>query len=393
MSAKSAIWLIFLIAIINAGPINAQETNLRETSDEMKKSFQFTFIYPMGTNGSLSGQISNNFSVNLLAGVNGGVNAFEFGAFANINHGDVSGFQLAGFTNINIGNTRALQIGGFYNQNKEFNGSQIAGFLNNNIGNSNGLQLAGFANISNGYFEGCQLAGFINTNTSLANGVQIAGFTNITGGNSKGVQIAGFSNVSNDINGFQLAGFINIAHKVKGMQLSFINFADSVEGLSFGFISIVRNGYHRAEISVNESLFSNLSFKIGLNQLYNIFTGGFKQSNSDLYWSFGYGIGSVIAISPRMNINIDAVCQQVIKNSWQFEYLNLLNSLRINASFKLGKRIELAAGPTFNVLVSDILYSEEIGSVDEYVPYCFYDEVHGHYSIKMFPGFNAAIRF
>ncbi len=351
----------------------AQETSLQKE----KKPFQFTFIYPMGTNGTNSTRYSNDFSLNLLGGFNGGVNACEIGAFANINHGNVFGFQVAGFTNVNIGNGTCFQAAGFYNQNNEFNGGQFAGFLNTNIGNSSGMMGAGFANIVNGNMNGWQLAGFVNTTKKESNGAQFAGFANVT----------------KDLNGVQLAGFINVAKKVKGVQLGFINVADSVDGVSIGFLSIVKKGYHRIELGANESLYANLTFKIGTEHFYNIFTGGFNQSHFNTYWSFGYGIGSVFAIHPKINLNLDLTCQQINENQWITDKINLLNTLHINASFKFTKLLELAVGPSFNVFVSEFDYAEGIGTSSTFVPYCFYDQVSDKYSVQMYIGFNAAIRF
>jgi len=384
---------IISVLILISVNIIAQDSIQKQNVAKEKKAFQFTFIYPMGTNGTNSPNCSNDISLNILGGFNGGVNACELGAFANINHGDVNGFQVAGFTNVNIGNTTGFQYAGFYNQNKEFNGGQIAGFLNTNVGNCAGLMGAGFANVVKGDMKGWQLAGFINTNTSKIEGAQLAGFTNIANGNVKGAQVAGFANVAKDINGAQLAGFINVAQKVKGAQLGFINIADSVDGASIGFLSIVKNGYHRIEFGANESLYANLTFKIGTNNFYNIFTSGLKFDHSKVYWSYGYGVGSVFAVHPKVNLNFDLFCQQINENQFHTENVNLLNTFRLNASYKLTDLIELVAGPSFNVFVSEFDHTEGIGSSNTFVPYSFYDQVHNNYSVKMYIGFNAAIRF
>ena len=326
-----------------------------------KRAFQFTFIYPMGTNGINAENYSNTVSFNLLGGLNGGVGAFELGAFANVNKGDVIGFQAAGFTNVNIGNKTGLQLAGFYNQNNVFNGCQYSGFLNNNIGETHGAQFAGFANV-------------------VCNNV-------------KGAQLSGFANVAKDINGAQLTGFINVARKVKGVQLGFINFADSVDGVSIGFLSFVKNGYNRLELGANESLFANLTLKLGTQHFYNIFTSGFKQINNTTYWSYGYGIGTMFVVRPKTNLNIDFISQQVNANHFETNRLNLLNTARLNLSYEFAKHLELVAGPSFNVFVSEFDYKESIGTNSKFVPYCFYDQVHDNMSIKMYVGFNAAIRF
>jgi len=372
---------------------DASKEEIIEPSTKKTRPFQFTFFYPLGTNGTNSPKYSNDISLNLLAGYNGGVNAMEVGAFANVNTSDVKGFQGAGFVNVNIGKTSGVQAAGFYNQSSEFSGGQFAGFVNLNTKNSSGYMGAGFANVVRGSMKGWQTAGFVNTSTESITGAQLAGFGNFSRDSVNGVQLAGFTNIAKNVEGVQVAGFVNVAKKVKGVQIGFLNVADSVDGIPVGFLSIVKQGYHRFEFGASESLFANVSVKLGVPNFYNIFTAGFKQLDEDTYWSYGYGIGTMFSISPKINANIDAISQQVNENEWHTNKLNLLNTLKLNVSYKFTERIELAVGPSYNVMVSEFDFREGIGSKSTFAPWSFYDKNHGDYNIKMFVGFNAALRF
>ena len=166
-----------------------------------------------------------------------------------------------------------------------------------------------------------------------------------------------------------------------------------MDGVPIGFLSIVKHGYHKFELGASESLFANASFKIGVPHFYNIFTVGYKQLNEDTYWSYGYGIGTLFTLSSKININIDAVAQQVNENEWHTDKLNLLNTLKLNISYKLTERVELVAGPSYNIMVSEFNFREGIGSNSTFTPWSFYDKNHNDYNIKMFAGFNAALRF
>ena len=73
------------------------------------------FAYPLGTNGYEARSISNNFSVNVLYGINGGLDGFEAGGLFNYNGGDVYGVQLAGMANINKEHTSGLMWAGCVN--------------------------------------------------------------------------------------------------------------------------------------------------------------------------------------------------------------------------------------------------------------------------------------
>jgi hypothetical protein len=402
--------LIGIVLIVNTivPKVSAQEA-LKDTNKEKKsRPFQFTFIYPLGTNGINSKDYSNVFSLNLLGGLNGGVDAVEIGAFANINHGDVNGFQGAGFTNINIGKTNGVQAAGFYNQSKELTGGQFAGFMNLNTGNTDGIMAAGFLNVVRGNVKGWQIAGFANTTTKSTDGAQLSGFGNFSKDDVKGAQIsgfinlaknidgaqaAGFINLAENVEGAQVAGFINVAKKVKGVQIGVFNIADSVDGAPIGVFSFVRHGYRRFEVGASESLFANVSFKTGTEHFYNILTVGFKQVDDDTYWSYGYGVGTMFALTSRMNLNLDAICQQINENEWHTNRVNLLNTLKLNLSYKFTDRIELVAGPSYNVMVSEFDFREGIGTRSKFVPWCFYDKNHNDVNVKMFVGVNAALRF
>ncbi len=372
---------------------NTSEENNIENSKKASKPVQFTFFYPIGTNGANSYKYSNDISLNLLWGVNGGVNAIEVGTIANTNKGDVNGFQGAGFTNVNLGKTNGVQAAGFYNQSKEFSGGQFAGFLNLNTDNTSGFMGAGYINIVQGKMKGWQGSGFVNVTGKSTTGAQISGFGNFSKDSVDGAQVAGFINIAKDLDGAQVSGFMNVAKKVKGAQIGFLNIADSVDGIPVGFLSIVKHGYYRFELGASESLFANASFKIGVPHFYNIFTVGYKQTGEDTYWSYGYGIGSVFALSPKMNINIDATSQQVNENEWHTDKVNLLNTLKLNISYKLTNRLEIVAGPSYNVMVSEFDFREGIGSKSTFAPWYFYDKNHDEVNVKMFVGFNAAIRF
>ena len=92
----AALTFTLIISIIGLN-VSAQEADRRSS-----QSAQFTFAYPLGTNGTDAMYVSNNLSFNLLYGVNGGLDGMELGGIMNFNKGDVSGFQLSGVVNANM---------------------------------------------------------------------------------------------------------------------------------------------------------------------------------------------------------------------------------------------------------------------------------------------------
>jgi len=225
------------------------------------------------------------------------------------------------------------------------------------------------------------------------NGWLITGFSNVVSGNTVGAQVSGFANVSKgDVKGAQISTFVNVAKKVNGVQLGFINIADSISGVPVGFISIVKKGYHKFEVSANESLYGNVTVKTGVKQFYNIFTAGIKPTSDEFYWSVGYGVGGEMKISPKMNLNIDVIGSHINENQWTNE-LNILGTFKINVSYKITKGFELFAGPSYNVFAMDITNGDHLSN--DFVPWHFYNETsyYEDVNVKMYLGFNAGLRF
>ncbi|HCT31199.1 MAG TPA: hypothetical protein DIW31_10830 [Bacteroidales bacterium] len=394
----------------------------QENAEQKVRDFQLTFITPLGTNGVESKNITNKFSINILAGYSGGLKGAEFGGIANIIKGDMDGAQFAGYANINRGMGRGFQGSGFLNFNqKEFKGAQFAGYANVILSDAKGFQGAGFANVVTGKLKGQQfagfanvvtdsmkgfqgagfanyskgtslgqLAGFVNFNFGEIKGPQIAGFSNINDGNMKGVQLAGFTNINtNRLQGAQISGFFNYAKKLKGFQLGVFNYIDSLEsGATVGIISYVKNGYHKFELSGNESLYGVLSYKTGTRSFYNILAVGASTRNDIIYWGWGYGIGTIIPISSKLDLNLEGTCFQINEDKWDNNHINLLNKVNLSLLINVTDGFSIFVGPTWNVMVSDIDQNSK------FVPWHTFNKTYDNdINVKMFPGFNVGMRF
>lgn len=390
------VWVLFLTVI----DITAQEEDKHEID---VRPFQVTFITPLGTNGIGSPQIVNNFSFNILAGVNGGVDGFELGGLLNINSYYVKGLQISGFGNITGGESDAGQIAGFMNINGgKVKGLQGSGFINiagsaakavqvggftNISGSIKGVQLSGFGNIA-GETDGLQASGFGNI-AEKSEGAQISGFMNITG-DMKGVQVAGFLNRTANVEGVQGSGFLNVAEKVKGVQISgFINICDTIDGIPIAPLSIVkRGGYRRFEFWGNETFFMNASFKIGLRHFYTVFTLGFKPVESDFNTGIGFGAGTNIEFKKDKSIDIEAHSYIINRYFWEDWNYNQLNQLRVSFNYHIAEHFSIFAGPSFNILIADI-----IDYADDIAPSWAFTIADRKDSIRGWFGFNLGMKF
>ena len=344
--------------------------------DTIHRDIQFSLFPFVGTNHTLSGRVINQYSLNLVAGYSLGVTALEVGGFMNMVRGDVGGVQVAGFANVVGENLNGVQAAGFFNGVRgEVLGIQASGFGNTVIGNVQGIQAAGFYNMTMGKMtesiqaagfgnivvddmSGFQLAGFTNIAARSMTGFQLSGYGNITGGNMTGFQLAGFTNIAmGELSGWQLSGFLNYATKVvRGHQISLVNIAGSSETTPFGLFSYVhRNGYRRLEISTDEVMTTNLTFKTGVQRFYNIFTGGSNLGvTGKPLWSLGYGLGTAVDLKRGWMLNFD-LTGNVLSADDQFNWgeWNTLVRLNMGIEKKLTRGLALAVGPSVNLYLSD----------------------------------------
>jgi hypothetical protein len=270
-------------------------------------------VYPVSSNGTQAKAYVNCFSLNLLAGFSSGE----------------TGISLAGLSNIIFDSA---------------SGVQIAGFSNHIRNGATGVQIAGFANV-----------------TGNNSGVQLAGFGNFTKRSSSGVQVSGFINKAANVN-TQVGGFINIAKKVKGVQIAgFINIADSSD-YPIGILNFVRNGEKTISVSTDETLTSLVSFRSGGRKLYGIAGLGYNHKGQRELAAWELGIGMHLVSTDKFRLNVEAVnvgltdCKH---GDWT------KSSLRILPAYRLGHRVELFAGPSFNYVHAKNGQGEAI--VDHYL--------------------------
>lgn len=347
--------------------------------------------------------VSNVLSINLLWGLNGGVNGLEMGVLGNSIKKDVNGLQMASLFNTVGGNVNGMQSSGLLNISKgDINGFQGTGIFNLGA-NIRGGQFSGIFNLSKD-MSGGQFAGISNIAANV-NGIQGAGISNLSQG-VNGLQMAGISNSAKEVKGAQVSGlvnlakevkgsqigFINVGKKVKGTQIGFINIVDSIQGVPIGFINIVRkNGYNRLEVAGGETMYLTLGLKFGAKQFYNILqVGGHISPGS---WALGYGVGTVVPFNERWHGNVELVGMHVNEGEAWTQGLNLTGQFRFTLNYQIAKHLNVFVGPTFNVHTSQ-LYNPDTGKYGSTImPYSFFDETYGTTNVKMWVGVTGGVRF
>ena len=333
MTKTKKVQVLFLILAISVSLISAEEAVNKRTG-------QLSFFYPMGTNGAQAMEYSNSYSLNIVFGMNGGVDAFELGGVGNYNSGDVRGVQIAGVSNINMGET-----------------------------------------------SGFQLAGVTNTNLSNSSGLIWSGTLNTVFGNSRGVMISNINVTSGEMKGLQV-GTVNYAAKSEGVQLGLINVAaEGADSLPIGLINYVKDGYFAVEASAGEILYGNVRYKMGVERFYTIFSAGSTVDERDPVFSYGLGWGTLIPLAEGYKLVLEATCNEILYDYDWDEGVNLLNKLDMNLQIAMGDHLSLFAGPSFNVYVTD----EEDHTLT--APYTFFDEMYDETRVQMWVGANAGLTY
>lgn len=391
-----------------------------------KRIAQVSVLPFIGTNTRESDDVTNNISMNLLWGVNGGVDGMEFGGGINMVRNNMNGFQVAGLGNkVNLDMT-GTQFGGIFNYAGGITrGFQAAGVVNY-ANNAEAAQAAGIANMVRGDVTGLQASGLFNMAGGNARGLQASGLFNKTGGDSKvqaaggfnrsrgssRVQAAGVFNLSRGNTKLQVGGLFNSAHDVKigqfsvlfnrargdmkGLQIGLINISDTVSGVPIALINIVKRGYNKFEIYGSEILHGNFQLKLGANRFYNIFHVGARVPPGDgsYIWGLGYGIGTVTTLSAKSTLNWELMAMHISENETWTNDLNSIGEFRWLWNHQLGRSIGFFIGPTANVMISQ-LRNPETGEIrSPVVPYTLLDEdLNGKTNLKAWVGFNAGFRF
>lgn len=368
--------------------------NTLNVKDTLSREFQVSLIPYIGTNHKLSGSVYNKYSFNIFGGYARGVKDLEIGGFFNIDKENVHGAQLAGFFNL-VGDTvTGAQLAGFFNvTGKSMKGFQAAGFTNVNLGELNGVSASGFVNANFGKVKGAQFAGYVNYAKSIE-GVQGAGFVNCALREVKGLQVAGFVNHAKDLEGTQIAGFVNHAkHVKKGFQIAVVNISDSCKGLPIGVFSFVKSGVHQLEISGDEIFKANVGLRTGVPEFYNIFNAGIAGGGNEPLWSFGYGLGTSFKIKNKLRSDITLTANHVSKGEFK-DAESELYKLYWGVEYKFKKKFSIAAGPVFNLYVSDTYSADYLSKYSNIAPYVLYEYTTGNgFNLKGWVGGKISFRF
>ena len=305
---------------------------LSMAQNNQERDFQLSFIAPFGTNGTMSHLTTNKVSINLLGG-------YSYG-------------------------NRIFELGGLYNVNTHF---------------THGFQFAGIANYSG------------KTN----NAAQFAGITNIAANGTTPFQFAGIANTANEVNGLQFSGIANFAKHLKGVQFALFNYAEESDGVSIGLINIVKKGgKHELEVSFSEALNTAVSFKLGTDKFYTIFSGGINYITTKTNYAAGLGFGTHIDWKKGWGNQIEAMGYALTENgTFEAKGINMLTQLKFTVSKQFAPHFKIFAGPVLNMTVSDYVNPETGAIGSSLSPWSMWKNDSKSTRLNSWIGLTAGVRF
>jgi hypothetical protein len=373
-----------------------QAVNLENISDTIYRKYQFGFVPFVGTNGALSGNVINDYSVNVIGGYSYGNRVAEVSGVFSMTRGGVRGVQAAGVANGVFGTQNGILLAGLVNFTADSAvGVNLSGLTNVNFGGKRTVDVAGMLNFTTGDARSWSFAGIGNFTNGNQSGPQGAGVFNFSGKNFTGVQASGvFNFVNGDVKGMQVAGVFNYGRNVRGVQIGLFNFAREQKGVPIGLLSFVSRGYHKIEIAADEVFYTNVAFRTGIRALYNIITVGAQPhtfSEPETTWSFGYGVGSAPKLTSWLSLNVDVSASQIVRG--KIEKINLLNKFFTGLDVHLSRHFSVFAGVTLNGHITDRLYADYPEIFTDYVPSIISSrDIGDNLNLSMWWGGKAGIR-
>jgi len=381
---------------------------MTNVEDTLYRKWQLSFLPFVGTNQLLSGNVVNDYSVNLIGGYSFGNRKAEFGGVFNASRADVEGFQAAGVFNLVYGGANAVQLAGVGNLNRgpsgklkmagvmniqgnHLDGTAIAGVFNYSHKSTRGLSLAGVFNHQNGHCDGAQVAGVFNVAPAGITKGQLAGVFNASAKEVGGAQVAGVMNVAaGHVRGAQVAGVLNVAKTVGGTQVGLVNFCDSIEGVPLGFLSYVHSGYHHLEVAADETFPVNVALYTGVRAFHNIFTAGINPRPGQS-WYYGYGVGTAPRLGNKVDLNIQVTANWI--NEDALPKFNLLGRFALGADYRFHKNFSVHGAAVLNGLFAN----EGSEFPERVIPdqaEVFYESNYGNdFLLQVYPGARLALRY
>jgi hypothetical protein len=288
--------------------------------------------------------------------------------------GAITGVEFGSLFNQVERDVKGVQFGGLANRTQELAGAQFGG-LGNAAKTVNGVQFGGLGNIS-GDVTGAQFGGLFNIAESV-----------------NGAQFGGIANISSEVSGASFGGIINLTGTLRGFQFGLINVIDTIEsGISVGLINIVNRGFYSEwSLTFADYLNVGLSYKMGTQKFYTIFTAGANFIEDNL-WVYGFGFGNRTTLSRRLDFQPEIVSYQYFPDNFRKVQNVSANHLKLGFVYKLNDRLGITVAPSVYYFYDDFSKKADYSKVTPLPPFYKYENNNKFYSIGAGVSFGLILR-
>lgn len=334
---------------------SSQKLSVRNVRDSLERYVQFSVLPWLGTNHRLSGNVTNDWSFNLLAGYSRSNRILEVAGLGNITREEVRGIQAAGIFNVVGDKMTGVQAAGLFNNlGNKATGAQFAGLYNLTGDTLLGAQFSGLFNYAGYTGEGSfQASSLLNLAPAGRGATQMAAALNHA--HEAHFQASAIGNTADTLRGVQMAGLFNRAEQARGVQVGIINFAREIRGAQIGLVNLSKTGgYVVLELSANDVFYANAAFKSGVPAFYTILTGGYDPDSPEAkrLWAIGGGFGARARLTRWSGLSFDLLHRHLSEGSFA-RSLQEWDQLALSLDLNLGKHLSLAGGPTANLFFAD----------------------------------------
>jgi hypothetical protein len=151
--------------------------------------------------------------------------------------------------------------------------------------------------------------------------------------------------------------------------------------------------YKAFEMSVSDGLNLQAAAKVGIKPVYGIFGIGNQFLNEDYQWALGLGIGTHLLKQEKQSLNLEYMIYHVNQNEIWTDNFNNLQQIKLHYSRRLGEKVSLFGGPSFNINIAE--NEESYGHTFEsnFAPYEMFTKVGDNHTATGWIGFTLGIRF
>jgi len=317
----------------------------------------------------VGGQVKGIQTSGVVNIVNGGTIGIQTSGLANIVNNGMKGMQTSGVVSIaNVG-MQGIQTSGIVNLvNNEMKGIQISGVANLVNGETKGIQASAFTNIAygemtgiqascfnlvNGEMKGIHISGIANLVNGGMKGIQVSGIANLVSEEMRGIQIAGVGNGFANMTGLQIGGILNRVHTLRGLQIGLVSITDTIaKGISLSLVNIVKRGFYKEwELSFSDYANVALSYKMGMQKFYTIYTAGINIIEDNL-WIVGIGFGNRTPIGNRFDFQPELVSCNYYPTNFKNIQTTLVTRLKFGFAYRLNEKYGLLLSPSVYVMTA-----------------------------------------